>query len=200
MAIGESPHNPSSSDQEKGFLTGKLLIAMPHLESPYFQQSVIYVCGHDETGAMGIIINKPLLTVTFKDLLEQLEIEFSHEVPDLSIYYGGPIEIGRGFVLHTTDYLVDSSTIVDKNLALTATLDILKAIATHQGPHSMIIALGYVGWGAYQLEQELQNNGWIVIDGNADLIFEKDVDNIWKIAMASIGINPSNISIDFGHA
>src|SRR5688572_23596854 len=103
---------------EKGYLAGKLLVAMPHLEDPYFQQSVIYICGHDETGAMGIMINKPLYNVKFFDVLEQLGIEQPASIPNLPIYYGGPVEIGRGFVLHTTDFKSESSTLIDKNMAL----------------------------------------------------------------------------------
>lgn len=189
-----------SNQLERGFLTGKLLVAMPHVDSSYFDKAVIYVCGHDETGAMGIMINKPLLTVTFTDLLEQLAIECPDDAPELPIYYGGPVEVGRGFVLHSVDYLVDSSTIIDKDLALTATLDILRATAIHQGPRQAIMALGYVGWGAFQLEQEIQNNTWIVIDGDSGLVFEKDIDSIWKIAMASIGVNPNYMTIECGHA
>lgn len=193
-------NNESVSQLERGFLTGKLLVAMPHIDSPYYEQAVIYVCGHDETGAMGIMVNKPLLTVTFTDLLEQLEIDCPDDAPELPIYYGGPVEVGRGFVLHTADYMVDSSTIIDSNLALTATLDILRATAIHHGPQSAIMALGYVGWGAFQLEQEIHSNMWIVIDGDVDLIFEKDIGRIWETAMASIGITPSRIAIECGHA
>lgn len=185
---------------EGGFLSGKLLIAMPHLEDPYFHESVIYVCGHDETGAMGIMINKPLHNVKFTDVLEQLGIDHPITTPDLPIYYGGPVEIGRGFVLHSTDFKSESSTIIDKNMALTATLDILKLISLDRGPQMAIMALGYVGWGALQLEYEIQNNGWIVIDSTKELVFNKDIDNIWHLAMASIGVNPDNLTIDFGHA
>ncbi len=182
------------------FLTGKLVVSMPHSEDSRFYQSVIYICGHDETGAMGIMINKPLSTVKFTDLLDQLSIDYPPTVPNLPIYYGGPVEIGRGFVLHTCDFMTESSTAISNNIALTATLDILRAIAYHIGPAKKIMALGYVGWGAFQLEQEIQNNGWIVIDVKEDLVFTPEIDSIWKSAMASIGVNPNHMTLDYGHA
>ncbi|HXF90601.1 MAG TPA: YqgE/AlgH family protein, partial [Candidatus Nitrosotenuis sp.] len=112
-----------------GFLTGKLLIAMPHLPDPRFNQAVIYICGHDETGAMGLIVNKPLATVTFKELIEQMDIPVLADTPNFPIHYGGPIEIGRGFVLHSTDYLTETSVIINEEFALTATLEILRAMS-----------------------------------------------------------------------
>ncbi|MBX3487654.1 MAG: YqgE/AlgH family protein [Candidatus Paracaedibacteraceae bacterium] len=186
---------------ERGYLTGKLLVAMPFQEDPRFFQSVIYVCGHDDTGAMGIIVNKPLLTVEFADLLEQLGIEHTRKlVPDLPIYYGGPVEIGRGFVLHTLDYLSESSVVIDGDFALTATLDVLRALSHNYGPQQHVVALGYVGWGADQLEQEINTNGWLVLDATTNLVFNVDHDGLWRSAMLSIGIDPNSMAIDFGHA
>ncbi len=184
----------------RGFLTGKLLIAMPYLPDPRFSQSVIYMCGHDETGAMGLIINKPLLTVTFKELVEQMDIPVLSDTPDFPVHYGGPIEIGRGFVLHTTDYLTESSVIINGDFALTATLEILRAMSTHRGPIQALLALGYVGWSELQVEKEIQDNGWIVIDATPDLVFKQDFDDLWRFAMSSIGVDPDNISLDIGHA
>ena len=198
--MSDNPINQEKPLQDRSYLTGKLVISMPHLEDSRYYQSVIYICGHDETGAMGIMINKPLATVKFTDLLEQLGISFPPTAPNLPIHYGGSVEIGRGFVLHSADYMTDSSTLISNNLALTATLDILRAVAYGGGPASHLMALGYVGWGAFQLEQEIQNNGWIVIDSSEDLIFATDFDGIWKLAMASIGVNPNSISLDYGHA
>lgn len=186
---------------DRGFLTGKLLIAMPFHEDPRFYQSVIYVCGHDETGAMGIMINKPLITVEFSDLLEQLGIEHTKKLtPDLPVYYGGPVEIGRGFVLHTPDYLSDASVMLAENFALTATIDVLRALSRNYGPANSIVALGYVGWGVGQLEQEINTNSWLILDATSDLIFQTDYEELWRSAMLSIGIDPKNITIDFGHA
>ncbi|AIK95821.1 YqgE/AlgH family protein [Candidatus Odyssella acanthamoebae] len=186
---------------ERGFLTGKLLIAMPFQEDPRFYQSVIYICGHDDTGAMGLIVNKPLLTVEFSDLLEQLGIEHTKKlVPNLPIYYGGPVEVGRGFVLHTPDYLSDSSVVIDGDFALTATVDVLRALSHNHGPVKSMMALGYVGWGTGQLEQEINNNEWLVLEATPDLVFDDNYEGLWRAAMLSIGINPNNITIDFGHA
>lgn len=198
--MSDNPDQSEKESQDRSFLTGKLVISMPHLEDSRYYQSVIYICGHDETGAMGIIINKPLSNVKFTDLLEQLSINFPPSAPDLPIHYGGPVEIGRGFVLHTDDYMTETSTLITNSLALTATLDILRSISYGTGPAKYIMALGYVGWGAFQLEQEIQNNGWIVIDSSQDLIFATEFDDVWKSAMASIGVNPNSISLDYGHA
>lgn len=198
--MSEQSSNPETYTHDRNYLTGKLVIAMPHLEDSRFYQAVIYICGHDETGGMGIMVNKPLSSVKYTDLLDQLSIIYPSTVPDLPIHYGGPVEIGRGFVLHTAEYMTDSSTLINDNLALTATLDILRAIAFGTGPVKHLMALGYVGWGAFQLEQEIQNNGWIVIDASEDLIFTAEIDSIWKSAMASIGVNPNNMSLDYGHA
>ncbi|WP_010297935.1 YqgE/AlgH family protein [Candidatus Odyssella thessalonicensis] len=185
----------------RGFLTGKLLIAMPFQEDPRFSQSVIYICGHDDTGAMGIMVNKPLLTVDFSDLLEQLGIEFSKKmVPNIPVFYGGPVEIGRGFVLHTLEYGSDSTVGISGNFALTATLDVLRALANNHGPAHTVVALGYVGWGAGQLEQEINSNGWLIIDATIDLVFQQDYQELWRSAMLSIGIEPNSIAIEFGHA
>lgn len=186
---------------ERGFLTGKLLIAMPFHEDPRFFQSVIYICGHDDTGAMGLIVNKPLLTVEFSDLLEQLGIEHTKKLtPDLPVYYGGPVEVGRGFVLHTPDYLSDSSVVIEGDFVLTATLDVLRALCHNHGPVNSVIALGYAGWGAGQLEQEISHNGWLVLDATPELVFDQDYEGLWRAAMLSIGIDPNSITIDFGHA
>lgn len=198
--MSEDKRESDYPQQEKKFLAGKLVVAMPHSEDTRFYQSVVFICGHDETGAMGIMINKPLSSVKFTDLLNQLGIGYPADVPSLPIYYGGPVEIGRGFVLHSSEYLGDTSTIINNKLALTATLDVLKAIAYNRGPKKKIVALGYVGWGAYQLEQEIQNNAWIVIDPTDELLFSENVADVWKTAMASIGVDPTIISLEYGHA
>lgn len=190
----------SSQTFTRGFLTGKILIAMPYLQDPRFSQSVIYICGHDDTGAMGLIINKPLLTVTFKELLEQMDIPVMADSPNFPVHYGGPIEIGRGFVLHTTDYLTETSVIINGDFALTATLEVLRAMSHNRGPVQGLLALGYVGWSEMQVEKEIQDNGWIVIDATPDLVFNQDFDEMWRLAMSSIGVNPDIISLDIGHA
>lgn len=189
---------PSSA--QPGYLTGKLLIAMPYMQDQRFHQSVIYVCGHDETGGMGLIVNKPLVSVNFKDLLAQVEMNYDSFTPNGPIHYGGPVEVGRGFVLHTVDYLADASVTINDNLALTATLQILRAIAERRGPRNALVALGYVGWNAGQLETELQNNSWLVINAHENLIFHPDSSAIWQQALNSIGINPAFITQSGGHA
>lgn len=187
-------------DQSHGYLTGKLLVAMPYLQDQRFHHSVIYICGHDESGAMGLIINKQLTSVSFKDLLDQIKIKYDLSAPDGPIYYGGPVEVGRGFVLHTIDYLADASVTINNNFALTATFEILRAISERHGPRNALVALGYVSWSASQLEAEIQNNDWLVIDAHEDIIFDKNHETIWHNAMASIGVNPSYLITETGHA
>lgn len=186
--------------QQHGFLTGKLLVAMPYLKDQRFHHSVIYICGHDENGSMGLIVNKPLNSVNFHDLLEQVQIDYDENSPNGLIHYGGPVEVGRGFVLHTNDYLATASVAINNNFAFTATVEILRAISNNQGPRNALVALGYVSWGAMELEAEIQNNGWLVIEAHENLIFNKGYEDIWHHAMASIGIDPLRLVFDVGHA
>jgi putative transcriptional regulator len=181
-------------------LTGKLLIAMPFLPDPRFSHTVIYICGHDEQGAMGLIVNKGLPTVTFEELLEQMDVDVSLIKSQVPIHYGGPVEVGRGFVLHSTDYATESTVAIDNGFAMTATLDILRSMAINEGPRQSLLALGYVGWGAGQLEHEIQENGWLTIDANAELIFGSDLENKWRLALATLGIDPASLSFEIGHA
>ena len=181
-------------------LTGKILVSMPFLSDPRFLHTVIYVCGHDAQGAMGLIVNKGLPAVTFEELLAQMEVDISIIEVKIPIHYGGPVEIGRGFVLHSSDYMSESTVVIDNGFSMTATLDILRAIATNEGPHDTLLALGYVGWSAGQLEQEVQENGWLTIDANPALIFGSDLDNKWREALATLGIDPAGLSFEVGHA
>lgn len=181
-------------------LTGKILIAMPFLPDPRFSHAVIYVCGHDSQGAMGLIVNKGLPAVTFEELLTQMEVDASMLAPHVPIHYGGPVEVGRGFVLHSSDYITESTVLIENGYAMTATLDILRAIATNEGPRDILLALGYVGWGSGQLEHEIQENGWLTIDANPELIFGKDLDSKWRQALATLGIDPAGLSFEIGHA
>jgi putative transcriptional regulator len=181
-------------------LTGKLLVSMPFLSDPRFLHTVIYVCGHDAQGAMGLIINKEIPAVTFEELLAQMEVDISMIAVKIPVHYGGPVEIGRGFVLHSGDYKSESTVMIDNGFAMTATLDILQAIATNEGPHDTLLALGYVGWSAGQLEQEIQENSWLVIDADPSLIFGSDLDNKWRQALATLGIDPAGLSFEIGHA
>lgn len=181
------------------FLTGKLIISMPYAPDPRFTHSVIYVCGHDSTGAMGLIINKPLSSVSFSDLLEQMSIPHG-ATADISVYYGGPVEVGRGFVLHSSDYITDSTVFVSNDFALTATMDILRAINHDIGPQQSMLALGYVGWDSGRLEQEIQENHWLIIEATPDLVFSHDKDNLWRASLSTIGVNPDSVSLEIGHA
>lgn len=189
-----------SSLQDNYNLTGKILIAMPFLSDPRFSQTVIYVCGHDSQGAMGLIVNKGLPTVTFKDLLTQMDVTFSESSEQIPVQYGGPVEVGRGFVLHSNDYMSESTVLIENGFAMTATLDILRAMALNQGPRDTLLALGYVGWSAGQLENEIQQNGWLPIEANEELVFGQDLENKWRQALATLGIDPAGLSFEIGHA
>ncbi|WP_308911913.1 YqgE/AlgH family protein [Pseudokordiimonas caeni] len=181
-------------------LSGQLLLAMPGMTDPRFDRSVIYICTHDSAGAMGLIINQPIDFLTFEGLLDQLEITAAPEVPEVPIHCGGPVEPGRGFVLHSADFVQDSTLIVSETLALTATVDVLKAIAGGTGPRNHLLALGYAGWGAGQLESEITQNAWLTAEADEEIIFHTDVDQKWPRTMAMLGIDISMLSSLAGHA
>ena len=182
------------------YLTGQLLIAMPAMGDPRFSKSVIYMCVHNEEGAMGLIVNKLLDSLIFADLLSQLNIETMGVAPKLPIHFGGPVETGRGFVLHSADYSGDGTIDVTDDMALTATIDILKDIAEDAGPKQFFLALGYAGWGAGQLDGEIQQNAWLHVPSDADLAFGPDINSKWERAIAKIGVDLSLLSGDAGHA
>lgn len=183
-----------------GFLTGQLLIAMPAMADPRFAQSVIYVCAHTDEGAMGLVINRPLAQTSFDELLRQLDIAPVPPARRIHLHAGGPVENGRGFVLHTADWLGDGSLRVDESLALTASLDILKAIAEGGGPAQGLLALGYAGWGPGQLDQEMQQNAWLSAPAPLDLLFDRAHETKWRRALASLHIDPLLLSGVAGHA
>ncbi|MEX0299064.1 MAG: YqgE/AlgH family protein [Kordiimonas sp.] len=184
-----------------GFLDSKLLLAMPSLTDPRFDRSVIYLCSHDESGAMGLVINQGFDNLNFEGLLDQLEIDSDQdEVPDIAIHIGGPVEPGRGFVLHSADFVQDSTMVVSETLALTATVDILRALANGRGPIHSLLALGYAGWGPGQLEQEIQSNSWLTADGDDEIIFHTELEQKWPRAMAMLGVDVSMLSAEAGHA
>ncbi|MBL0942330.1 MAG: YqgE/AlgH family protein [Alphaproteobacteria bacterium] len=186
--------------QTKGYLTGKLLVATPQIQDLRYAHTVIYVCGHDTNGAMGLVVNRLIDSLSFKDLLEQLDITIPSLFKNVQIHFGGPVELGRGFVLHSTDYQHESSVEIDQDIALTATIDILKDIACGQGPHRYMMALGYAGWSPGQLEDEIQNNSWLLVDPDEHLIFGQDIDSCWIRGMKKLGIDPSMLSSEAGHA
>jgi len=185
---------------EAGYLTGQLLVAMPQMQDPRFARSVVYMCAHTANGAMGLVLNKLVDNVTFPDLLEQLNIGSGDVERDIHVHFGGPVETGRGFVLHSADYVQDATMVIDQQFALTATVDILKAIAKGQGPENSLLALGYAGWGPGQLDGEIQANGWLSVPADPALLFGDNLDSKWEQAMAKIGIDFSQLSGDAGHA
>lgn len=182
-------------------LAGQLLIAMPRMMDPRFERSVIFMCVHNGEGAMGLVVNKLLDSLTFTDMLTQLKIEpGAASVDDLPVHFGGPVDSGRGFVLHTSDYEHEGTLQVDSGLSLTSTVDVLKAISDGRGPRRSMLALGYAGWGPGQLESEIGANGWLHVPADEELLFDEDVDNKWSLAIAKLGIEPATFSSEAGRA
>lgn len=183
-------------------LTGKLLIAMPDMGDPRFHGSVVFLCVHSEEGAMGLIVNKPMPDVSLGDLLDQLEIARGPATPDLSVGFGGPVELRRGFVLHSAEYHgdCDERLAVDDRFAMTATLDVLEDIARGTGPERALLALGYAGWGPGQLEGEIRDNGWLTAEATPEIVFAPRMEGKWAAALASLGISPLTLSSEAGHA
>ena len=190
------------------YLDGQLLIAMPGMSDPRFDRSVIYLCAHSEQGAMGLIINKAVALMSFGELFAQIDMRGEDGLMDppealmaKPVLFGGPVEQGRGFVLHTSDYFTaDSSLPVAENIALTATIDILRAMASGKGPERAVLALGYAGWAPGQLENEIQHNGWLTCQADEDLVFGLDFDSRYAAALKKLKIDPAMLSSDSGHA
>jgi len=183
------------------FLEGKILIALPGMNDPRFERSVIYMCAHSNTGAMGLIVNKPIEGLNFQELVRRLELPVSERTPNSAILFGGPVETNRGFVLHSGEYEGAESTLpITPDVSLTATLDILRAIAEGHGPQEAIFALGYAGWGPGQIEAEIQANGWIHCDADSSLVFGPHMDSKWSIALGKLGIHLSALSAHAGRA
>ncbi|MFC7399461.1 YqgE/AlgH family protein [Chelatococcus sp. GCM10030263] len=196
------------SGETSGYLDGQLLIAMPGMSDERFSRSVIYVCAHSDEGAMGIIVNRPAPDLSFPDLLVQLDIippedviRLPTQAERMQVLRGGPVETGRGFVLHSADFFIDNSTLpIDDGVCLTATVDILKAIARGEGPASAMLALGYSGWSPGQLESEIQANGWLNCPAHLNLLFEASLDARYDLALRALGIEPGMLSGQAGHA
>lgn len=203
MSFQQTPYGADSP-----YLDGQLLVAMPGMMDERFARAVIYLCAHSPEGAMGIILNRPATNVSMPDLLVQLEIlpemdriNLPEHVGRMQVLMGGPVETSRGFVLHSPDYHIAQSTLpIDESVCLTATIDILRAIAQGRGPREAILALGYAGWGAGQLELELQANGWLNCPADAELIFSTPADIRYEMALRRIGIEPAMLSMEAGHA
>ncbi len=181
-------------------LSGCLLVAMPQMQDPRFARSVIYMCVHDADRAMGLVVNRLVDSVTFPELLEQLDIGLESGADDIRVHFGGPVESGRGFVLHSADYDQGGTVTVNGEIAITVTMDILKAIAKGDGPRRSLLALGYTGWGPGQLDMEIQQNVWFHAPADEALIFDADLDSKWERAAAKIGIALSHLSSEAGHA
>ena len=192
--------------RERGFLDGQFLIAMPGMADANFARTVVYICAHSDDGAMGFVINRPQ-QLSFSDVLLHLDLIGEDEVIrmpgstlDFPIRSGGPVESGRGFVLHSDDYLSESSIPVSDDICLTATLDIVRAISRGRGPQRGLMMLGYAGWGAGQIENEIGANGWLSCPAQEDLIFDTNLDSKYERALGLMGINPAMLSAEAGHA
>lgn len=193
---------------ETDYLEGQLLVAMPAMADKRFERSVIYLCAHSCEGAMGLVINQSAPQISFQELLDQLDLlPDDEDGPILSehanqiVHLGGPVETKRGFVLHSADYFVEDSTLrINDEICLTATIDILRAIAAGEGPSKSLLALGYAGWAPGQLESELKDNGWLHCPANSELIFDECLAGKYPRALSSIGVDPSFLVNDAGHA
>jgi putative transcriptional regulator len=183
-----------------GYLTGQLLIAMPGMRDIRFNKSLVYMCAHNADGAMGLVVNKVLDSLTMPDLLAHLEIAAETPLPQRKVHFGGPVETARGFVLHSCDYVEEGTLVIGHDVALTATLDVLRAIARGDGPRQTLLALGYASWAPGQLDSEIQANAWLHGAADEALIFDPDDSGKWERAIARLGIDLGMLSIESGHA
>jgi putative transcriptional regulator len=182
-------------------LAGQLLVAMPQMTDPRFARSVVYVCAHNgEEGAMGLVVNKLIESLTMEELFGHLKLEATEIGRNRPVHFGGPVDPGRGFVLHTPDYREEATLMMSDGFAMTATLDILRAIGKGEGPRRSLLALGYAGWAPGQLDAEIQANGWLSVEPDSDLVFDEDSDAKWQRALAKLGIDLTMLSTDAGHA
>src|SRR6202790_1209736 len=202
------PRGTSGKGRGRGYLDGQMLIAMPAMMDERFVRSLIYVCAHSSEGAMGIVVNHPAPNINFSDLLVKLDVIPAADVIQLpsragvvKVMRGGPVETERGFVLHGADFFIENSTLpIDEGICLTATLDILKAIARGAGPASAVLALGYAGWSPGQLESEIHQNGWLHCAADRELIFGADTEGKYALALKKIGVEVGMLSSEAGHA
>ena len=206
--IGMTIETIRPSGRSSGYLDGQFLLAMPGMADSRFTRSLIYICAHSSDGAMGLVVNQPARKITFSDLLLQLDLLEPEELirlptpaEKLPVLKGGPVETGRGFVLHTADFFIDNSTLpIDEAVSLTATVDILRAIAKGDGPRKAMLALGYAGWSPGQLEEEIQQNGWLNVPADPGLLFDGDLEGKYGRALRMLGIDPAMLSGEAGHA
>lgn len=201
-------YSNDSSNFQSRFLTGMFLVAMPGMMDQRFDRAVIYLCAHSNDGAMGIIVNKPAEDIVFPELLQQLEIipekpsiSLPSQAGNMKVLRGGPVETSRGFVLHSVPVEpIEGSVTAGDEIRLSATIDILKAIARGQGPDEAIFALGYAGWASGQLESEIQDNGWMICPLDRKILFDQEFDSKYVRALGSLGIDPAMLSPLAGHA
>jgi len=190
----------TADNTEESSFVGQVLLAMPAMSDPRFERSVIYVCAHNAEGAMGIVINKTLDSIDFHELLDELDIPTDEKSQNIAVHFGGPVENQRGFVLHSSDYQHSETLFVDEKVGLTATVKVLRDLASGDGPAQSILALGYAGWGPGQLESEFQENAWLSVPASDALLFEIANDDKWERAFNSIGVDLSVLSGSSGRA
>lgn len=183
-----------------GYLTGQFLLAMPHMPDPRFEKVVIYICGHDNNGAMGLVVNKYLGDLTLKGLVDYLNLPHGSIKRDLPIYFGGPVDTGRGFVLHSDDFVHPGTVPLTHHISLTATVDVLQSIAEGGGPKDCLLAMGYIGWGPGQLDSELHSNRWIQVEADPEILFHMPIGKRWEAAIAKLGVTPEVFSEETGQA
>lgn len=186
--------------KDDGYLGGQLLVATPVVQDSCFAKSVIFVCAHNESGAMGVIVNSPVENIAIRDVLEQLEIDVGPRMKDIPVHFGGPVDANRGFVLHSGEYRLEASVARHDQLALTANIEVLRDVAVGNGPQQSILMLGYAGWSPGQLESEIEIGSWIVVPATRDLVFGADNDIKWNLSAASLGVDLSRFSTTVGHA
>jgi putative transcriptional regulator len=192
--------NPAGVSGDDSSFRNMLLVAMPTQHGGAFSKSVVYLCAHGGEGAMGLVINRPLEGVAFDELLSQLELPQSQLGVQPVVHFGGPVEVGRGFVLHSNDFMREDTIRVEGGICITGTIDILRAMAEGTGPSKSIFALGYAGWGPGQLEAEMQANSWLIVPADDELVFSADIGNKWEKALNRLGIDPLSLSLDGGRA
>jgi putative transcriptional regulator len=196
----ESSSDVSGTDNAGAFLTGKLLAAMPSMSDPRFHKALIFICAHDANGAMGIVINNEMTNIPLSLLLSQLSLPTSDEFEDFPVLQGGPVETARGLLLHSSDVLKTESIRIDRDFAVTGTIEALREIVSGEGPHDKLFALGYAGWSAGQLESEIAGNAWLVIDADPDLVFRTVPGAKWEKAIRKLGVDPALLTASTGHA
>lgn len=190
----------TASEIKGGYVTGQCLVAMPGLADPNFARTVIYICAHTEDGAMGLVVNRPILQLSFPEIIGQLGIEATPACDNIRVHFGGPVEAARGFVLHSAEYVHETTLLVDSTVALTATTDVLRAMAEGTGPRQSLMTLGYAGWSPGQLDAELKENAWLTVESDAVLLFETATEKKWDAAIRKLGIDPAMLNESIGHA